>query len=465
MSPDHTPPYDLFISYAHVDDVPVFGAKDGWVTTLATNLKNRIVAKLGRRDAFSCWWDRSNLRGHHSVTPEIREALSQSTALLMILSTGYLSSEWCLEEKNLFFEALGGDVRNRVFVVELEPLDRDLPHLGKISDIRKYPFWHRDLSDREYTLTIQDPEPQKQDYIRLVEDLASDISDELKATIREPRATVFLAEATDDLDSRCNQVRRYLANENIRVLPERRYLEGAAFREMLEENLGQCTLFVQLLGKLTGKRPPEFPNGYAYYQWEQALVHKLPVLQWRDPDLSMDAVEPETQRRLLDTVSVHAETLESFKARVVRQAIQGDAPQPLPSRSPAPVVFINYERRDQAIARELGACVPEQLMATFPAGEKTAAKIRKDLEDKLLECDALIVVYGKGTPSWVDKQLLHFNRIAGDRAYDLNALGVCNGPPEDKEEFMTRMPGLEILECRRAIDCQRVQAFLAPLLQ
>jgi hypothetical protein len=30
--------HDIFVSYAHVDDIPLPGIEDGWVTTLVNNL-------------------------------------------------------------------------------------------------------------------------------------------------------------------------------------------------------------------------------------------------------------------------------------------------------------------------------------------------------------------------------------------------------------------------------------------
>ena len=76
-------------------------------------------------------------------------------------------------------------------------------------------------------------------YIRLVEDLATDISQQLKAQVSAtPRATVFLAEVTDDLDSRREQVRRYLEQAQLQVLPIRRHLEGQAFQDALDQALG-----------------------------------------------------------------------------------------------------------------------------------------------------------------------------------------------------------------------------------
>ena len=95
---------DLFISYARVDDEPVFGVK--WVSMLLRDLRYLLAQKMGRPDAFSIWWDEINLRGNHAVTPEICTAVQQSATMLLVLSPGYLESQWCKQEKDLFLSLI-----------------------------------------------------------------------------------------------------------------------------------------------------------------------------------------------------------------------------------------------------------------------------------------------------------------------------------------------------------------------
>src|SRR5262249_12108357 len=118
--------HDIFISYAHVDDVPYLDAKDGWVTTLVKVLKRRLGQLLGRADAYSLWMD-PELVGNVPLTPQIMNTLSNSATLLIILSPGYLSSEWCQREKNAFLNSVKERVRSgsRVFIVERDKVSRD----------------------------------------------------------------------------------------------------------------------------------------------------------------------------------------------------------------------------------------------------------------------------------------------------------------------------------------------------
>ena len=62
--------HDIFVSYAHVDDLTDREDEDGWVTALVKKLKNRLAQLLGRQDNFSLWYDHQ-LRRNVLVTPEI----------------------------------------------------------------------------------------------------------------------------------------------------------------------------------------------------------------------------------------------------------------------------------------------------------------------------------------------------------------------------------------------------------
>lgn len=75
---------DIFVSYAHVDNVPLPGAEEGWVSTLMRGLKTRLAQLLGRSGDFVVWRD-PNLSAHEPLTPQLLDALTQSATLLIVL--------------------------------------------------------------------------------------------------------------------------------------------------------------------------------------------------------------------------------------------------------------------------------------------------------------------------------------------------------------------------------------------
>ena len=49
---------DIFVSYAHVDNIPLSGISKGWVETFIDNLATKLAQKIGRTDLFKLWDDR-----------------------------------------------------------------------------------------------------------------------------------------------------------------------------------------------------------------------------------------------------------------------------------------------------------------------------------------------------------------------------------------------------------------------
>jgi hypothetical protein len=77
--------FDIFVSYAHVDDQPLPPASQDWLTTLTNCIKTRLAQKLGRNDAYALWMDHE-LRGGQPITPEILQKVRRS-AILLVVST------------------------------------------------------------------------------------------------------------------------------------------------------------------------------------------------------------------------------------------------------------------------------------------------------------------------------------------------------------------------------------------
>ena len=97
--------HDIFVSYAHVDNEPLAGADTRWVTNLVTGLKPLLGQKLGRADAYSLWMD-NTLRGNEPLTPAF-SASARPAIFVMILSPGYVASEWCCRELSTFTDRVG----------------------------------------------------------------------------------------------------------------------------------------------------------------------------------------------------------------------------------------------------------------------------------------------------------------------------------------------------------------------
>jgi hypothetical protein len=460
--------FDIFVSYAHVDDQPLHDDDDGWVTRFKKCLEMELGRKLGRSDAYALWMDHQ-LRGGQPITPEILEKVQRSAMLLVVLSASYVESEWCRRELDAFAGVPEGRARP-VFVVELDP---ETESLSPLADLKRSEFWTPDTKTR--TPRILGKLKPDQAYFAAVEDLVREIVDKLKQMRRaESRSaapappvsngSVFLAEVTDDLDEQRNNVRRYLDQAGIAVLPKSGFsFHPEAFRQTVREGLSAADLFVQLLSAVPGKRPPDLPEGYAKCQLQLALLLGKPVLQWRSPMLDISTVGDSVQRTLLDAPTVRAEGIEDFK-REIRRRLDDQLKPPPQTVAAGAFVFVDMDSTDRPLAEQL--CDILSLCGAgyqLPTEDRDPRKFRKDLRDKLMECNALILIYGTTTRSWVDGHLRELQRILTCRPNPLRGLALIEGPPDPKDRLSIMLPKMKVINCRGGVNESEVRKFLESL--
>ena len=467
--------HDIFVSYAHVDDELLPGADLGWVTNLVTYIKTRLDQKLGRSDAYSLWMDHE-LSGNAPVTPQIINTLRQTATLVVVLSPGYVASDWCRREKCAFLHSVPEWGNSRVFVVHREPVD-DSDRPPEFRDLRGYQFWVRDrMGKPPRILGSPKPDPAEREYYNQVEDLCQELADELKrmraagkpSTLlasapdepSQPQQTVFLAQVTDDLETQRNNIRRFLNQLNVSVLPAAWYSsEPDTFRQSVERDLAKCGLFVQLLSEVSGKKPPDLPQGYASLQLELAKAAGKGILQWHRPGLDLCAVEDLDQRILLEAETVRAEGIEEFKSAIQKRLFAVTAPAPAQHLST--FVFVNMETPDRPVAERVCSLLDRHGAGySLPARTGDPAENRRDMEQNLLNCDAAIVVYGITTANWVRSQLLEFRKIIAKREKPLQALAVFEAPPEEKDSIDLKLPNMQVWDFRKGFDENVLKGFL-----
>ena len=49
--------FDIFISYAHIDNAKFPGQTDGWIELFYKNLDLMLAKRFGRMDKIKFWWD------------------------------------------------------------------------------------------------------------------------------------------------------------------------------------------------------------------------------------------------------------------------------------------------------------------------------------------------------------------------------------------------------------------------
>jgi len=462
--------HDIFLSYAHVDDIVEAGAEHGWVTTLVKGLKTKLAQKLGRSDAYKLWVDHE-LSRHVRITPQIMGALKKTAILIVILSPGYIASDWCQREKDTFLIFIKEMARSgsRVFIVERDKI-KDEERPSEFKELTGYCFWVQEEGKPPKTLGTPKPNPDDPRYYELVNDLSYDLAEELqklksaakspKTKLSEASPTMFLAEVTDDLDSQRDSVKRYLNQAGIRVLPEACYpFDPRAFKQALERDLAKCKSFVQLLSGTPGKKPPDLPQGYVNLQFECAKEAGKIILQWRSQDLDIASITNTDHRALLQLDSVVATGIEEFKSMVKENVFYRP-----PSSVKKPIeafVFVDMESIDRSLANDVCTMLDRYGAGyVLPRERGSPKEMRNDFEKNLLYCDTLIVIYGNSTVDWVRENLRQSHKILAMRERPLKALALFEGPPEPKENPGLKLPDMRIINCKKGLSEPELKSFL-----
>ena len=77
----------------------------------------------------------------------------------------------------------------------------------------------------------------------------------------------------------------------------------------------------------------------------------------------------------------------------------------------------------------------------------TTTETRQNLENNLLSCHAVIVLFDNSSPVWVRKQLLYCQRMQSKRDQPLKVIAVCCKSQKNKSHLNINLRNMHILEC------------------
>ena len=299
--------HDIFLSYARVDDMR------HWVRRFHDELEVRLAQRFGRIGAVKIWRD-PEIAANQYFDATIQDALEGSAVLLAVTSTGYLRSDYCLQEVAEFQKLAAarhltavGD-RSRVVNVLLQkiPPEQWPPAYGRTTGL----VFH----DPAFGALGKPLEPGGEAFhdqlLRLVDDvhdlleaLASrcrsdaDVADSPPEAVRAPSLpvapdtaafdadaslTIFVADVADTLRPLREQVVDALVARGHRVLTDvPPPYEASAHDQQLRAALESSQVSVHLLDRLAGRPIDRLPAlSYPVRQLQQALGRSIDVIAW-----------------------------------------------------------------------------------------------------------------------------------------------------------------------------------------
>ena len=451
---------DIFISYAHFDDIKDVGEQRKWVEGFTEDLRIRLELKLKGKSSFDLWSDQK-LAKHKDLRTELASKLEKSAVLVVILSPKYLDSEWCDFERKIFLDHLAHRNRSEaistIFLIQTDKIDQD--KLPSQFTNASYNFWveykQKDIVRR---LHPHGNEEEKQSYIdefdRMTKDLIKQL-DELRSE-RETKAesgsieiadaplpsTIFLGKVVGSgnlFELRENLLSRF-ADEHIKSIPETfdNYPMGPnAFEEKMKQDLEQCQSFIQLLDESIGDRGKDLPDGWPGLQYKIAQEMNIDIVQWYDAqnrDLH-DLKDDQHKNFLLNCQ--HNETLQIMSINdfedMVIQKLNRPPSIPLPT---ARKIYVMIERKDsEAIGEPLKEAIWERqdLNAEFLDPCDDPLELERTKKREVRNSNGVIIVYGDINPSWVKSQITVCEKER-TRNPLYNRLAICIAPPPPPPE-------------------------------
>ena len=470
--------HDVFVSYAHADEAADASGK--WATELVDRLRSALKHRLGGSEELRIFFDTASLRSNQQLE-EMLTAARRSAVFLAIASRSYASRDWTRQELRAFVRV--PEDTSRLFAIECLPLGEGEFYPSPLQEHHRMTFWRAVLPNRTPVPLSLELDPGA--FHQRIFDLAEQIRDRLLILRRAPSngghptnpnaapsvervasglanyRRVLLAQVTEDLEDERDELRRYLDQFGVPVAPAATYPQGGdEFRRAFEADLAEAGLLVQLLSKQPGRAPPDLSEGYTRFQRAAAAARGIEIVQWCRPDLDLDAVTNPQHRELLAADTVIATGLETFKAEVLWRA----APIPPKKTTKSSLVFIDADRNDTEIAKALQLEFGRHdFPAIVPALEGPSEQVRADLEENIVDCDALVLVYGQTTDIWVRGQLKLYNKLKPKRTSPPRIVALYCGPPPAKPEVGFILPEMREIDCRTAVTLEPVRTLVEEL--
>jgi hypothetical protein len=482
---------DIFISYAHLDNVPPFEDQPGWVSRFHRSVEIRVAQLLGKKPKI---WRDQKLQGNDIFAQELVDRLAKVATLVCVLSESYVQSSWCNRELDEFWKNATGDLsaaqanRVRVFKVVKMPVPPER-HPPPVKPLLGYDFYK--LDPETGTAMELDPSVDPalgKDYWVQVNTLSDQIAKLLRSLSEGPgpepppgdRSTVYLAHTSFDLKDEHDAIRRDLLRHGHRVLPDVALpLNAEELKVLVGKQLTSCQLAVHLIGRNFGVVPEGSNESVVSLQnsiaAEYCGVGKLRRLIWMPPGLE---AKDERQRELIAALKNDERTyrqgdlletsLEDLKTVIHQQLETLRSADAAPPRKPPGEVIRLYlicDQRDLEQTRPLEDYLFNQgLEVILPVFEEDEKRVRLYHEQNLSSCEAFLFYFGAGDESWLRSNLRDLDKSSGyGRERPLLGSAVYVAPPSAprKEHLHTHLA--TVIRPQGDFDPADLQPFLSEI--
>ena len=462
----------LFISYAHIDNVPLTEHQQGWITRFHNTLSAMLSMRIGRKAEV---WRDSKLSGNDIFADEIIQQFPKTELFISILTPRYANSEWCTREVQEFCksaERTGGLVfgnKSRVLKVIKLPVDdeRALPQVMR--EALGYSFYEFDDQHVPLELDSAYGDEFTRKYNLKLAKLAFDVAQLIK-NIEAPAASgdklreapgsatqklaVYLAECSFDRRYAREALESELRFHGYSVFPDIQLPRSEEeYIVAVEGFLARCELSIHLIGAKYGVVPDGpseksvtvLQNELAIERYKKGGLRRiisLPEGTRSESAAQQDFIEklltdPELQSGA-DLVTGDTEGLKEA-VRGMLKILQKPEQPPLERRGNRMIYLICDEPDRPATIPLRKFLRSREYDVKIPLFEGDAAAVRQNNQDLLSECDAVILFYGNGDEAWkrsMDNELKKASGFRGAKPLLASYIYVAEPATESKRELI-----------------------------
>ncbi|MEO6720598.1 MAG: pYEATS domain-containing protein [Ferruginibacter sp.] len=309
QSPEASSPelvYDIYLSYAQIDNVAFPGRAQGWIGEFYDALKRSLDLRYGSRDMVKIWWTSEKIDGGVLFDKSVEEAIIKSKIMICFISPVYLASEYCQKELDFFYKKAATEkngllVGNRSRIVKI--LLNNIPYKKlplELNATSGFPF-HDAKSAEDFGDPVDTLSTEFRNKVQEVRDAVFTILNDFqkeaplpgevpKTLLKENQEKnkpseknlqiikIFIASASE-LKEDTNEIMQFLSFENSRLHEEGVYLEIIKWEEGLEKTsktmmqdefnkaLKKCDIYLSLFFTKVGKySAEEFDMAFAYFK-------------------------------------------------------------------------------------------------------------------------------------------------------------------------------------------------------
>lgn len=448
--------YDIFISYAHVDNIAFPGQADGWIIQFYKNLNLMLAKRSGRLDTVKIWWDNKKLDGSVLFDSSIEEGIKQTAIMICLNSPGYSASDYCKKELDTFYkkaqqEKTGLKVGDRSRIINV--LLNNIPYgqwPSALNGTSGFPF-HDAKEPADFGDTVDTLSPEFRTEMQLLRDavwqLLNDFPKDKKDDLREPEEakdnfTIFIGEVADTLRAPRKRVMIELEKKGYKLVtgippPD----EAVAHELATKEALNSSDLSIHLLDEIPGREIIGSTEiSYPQKQAQLSLASGKSQMIWVPAETDFSIIEEEKYKLFLEEIengkqaSKKYQFVRGYKNTLAQDIV--DFAEKLKSQQASAKpkeklsVYLDTHEKDYLYALDLGKYLFTNQVQTFiNPQEDDPRKNINYMGERLSQVRKLIFLYGNVSKEWIRERISAALQLIITNNYPIEDFFIYMAPP------------------------------------